>query len=133
MTKVEEPSKYGVVVYDSQSGKIDKFIEKPQVFVGNRINAGMYIFNPSILNRIEVSQMLYFHNSSYRVLYLKGYSSDQSHFSEINAKLAEENKFVSHFVQKCLETRENEQNVVLNEYSEALGNRSDFGTCHDNS
>ena len=51
---MEEPSKYGVVVYDSHSGKIDKFIEKPQVFVGNRINAGMYIFNPSILNRIEV-------------------------------------------------------------------------------
>ena len=55
---------------------------------------------------------------------LKGYSSGQSHFSEINAKLAEENKFVTHFVQKCLETRENEQNVVLNESSEALGNRS---------
>ena len=48
---------------------------------------------------------------------------DQSHFSEINAKLAEENEFVTHFVQKCLETRENEQNVGLNESSEALGNR----------
>ena len=65
---------------------------------------------------------------------LKGYSSGQSHFSEINAKLAEENEFVTHFVQKCLETRENERNVVLNEFSEALGNRSDFGAaCHDNS
>ena len=57
---------------------------------------------------------------------LKGYSSGQSHFSEINAKLAEENEFVTHFVQKCLETRENEQNVVLNESSEALGNRSEI-------
>ena len=54
-------------------------------------------------------------------------SSGQSHFSEINAKVAEENKFVPHFVQKCLETRENEQNyVVLNEFSEALGNRSEI-------
>ena len=53
---------------------------------------------------------------------LKGYSSGQSHFSEINAKLAEENE---HFVQKCLETCENEQNVVLNESSEALVNRSE--------
>ena len=43
---------------------------------------------------------------------LKEYSSGQSHFSEINAKLAEENEFVTHFVQKRLETRENEQNVV---------------------
>ena len=58
--------------------------------------------------------------------HFKGYSSGQSHFSEINAKLAEENEFVSHFVQKCLETRENEQNVVLNESSEALGNRSEI-------
>ena len=40
-------------------------------------------------------------------LVLKGYSSGQSHFSEINAKLAEENEFVTHFVQKCLEMREN--------------------------
>ena len=61
-----------------------------------------------------------------RPSYLKGYSSGQSHFSEINAKLAEENEFVTRFVQKCLETRENEQNVVLSESSEALGNRSEI-------
>ncbi len=53
VTKVEEPSRYGVVVYD-QSGKIERFVEKPATFVGNRINAGMYIFNPSVLDRIEV-------------------------------------------------------------------------------
>jgi len=52
VTKVEEPSKYGVVVAQ-EDGKIMKFVEKPQVFVGNRINAGLYIFNSSILNRIE--------------------------------------------------------------------------------
>ena len=66
-------------------------------------------------------------------LFLKGYSSGQSHFSEINAKLAEKNEFVTHFVQKCLETRGTEQNVALHEFSEALGNRSDFASCHDNS
>ena len=54
VTRVEEPSKYGVVVYDQNSGKISRFVEKPQVFVGNRINAGIYMFNPSILDRIEV-------------------------------------------------------------------------------
>jgi mannose-1-phosphate guanylyltransferase len=53
VTKVEEPSKYGVVV-SSEGGRIDRFVEKPQVYVGNKINAGIYIFNPSILNRIEV-------------------------------------------------------------------------------
>lgn len=53
VTKVEEPSKYGVVVA-SDDGKIAKFVEKPQVYVGNKINAGLYIFNPSILGRIEL-------------------------------------------------------------------------------
>ena len=48
-------------------------------------------------------------------------------FRKFNAKLAEKNEFVSHSVQKCLEMRENEQNVVLNESaSEALGNRSEI-------
>ncbi|EDO45402.1 predicted protein [Nematostella vectensis] len=54
VTKVEEPSKYGVVVYNSETGCIERFVEKPEVFVSNKINAGMYIFNPSILNRIEM-------------------------------------------------------------------------------
>ena len=52
VTKVEEPSKYGVVVYDRQTGLIDRFVEKPSVFVSNRINAGMYIFSEKMLNRI---------------------------------------------------------------------------------
>ena len=54
MTKVEEPSKYGVVLYDSSSGQIQDFVEKPQEFVSNKINAGMYIFSTGILDRIEV-------------------------------------------------------------------------------
>jgi mannose-1-phosphate guanylyltransferase len=65
VTKVEEPSKYGVVVTKAGSSVIDRFllfcfnsivrfVEKPQEYVGNRINAGLYIFQPKILNRIEV-------------------------------------------------------------------------------
>jgi len=52
VTKVEEPSKYGVVL-SNEHGKIQQFVEKPKVFVGNRINAGLYIFNPSVLDRIQ--------------------------------------------------------------------------------
>ena len=54
VTRVDEPSKYGVVVYGAETGKIDRFVEKPQEFVSNKINAGMYIFNVSILDRIEL-------------------------------------------------------------------------------
>jgi mannose-1-phosphate guanylyltransferase len=52
VTRVEEPSKYGVVVYD-QNGKVERFVEKPTEFVSNKINAGLYIFNNSILDRIQ--------------------------------------------------------------------------------
>ncbi|XP_003217595.1 mannose-1-phosphate guanyltransferase beta [Anolis carolinensis] len=54
VTKVEEPSKYGVVVCDADTGLIHRFVEKPQVFVSNKINAGMYILNPSVLERIQL-------------------------------------------------------------------------------
>jgi len=53
VTEVEEPSKYGVVVYDG-SGRVERFVEKPLEFVSNKINAGLYILNPSVLDRIEV-------------------------------------------------------------------------------
>ncbi|XP_033744992.1 mannose-1-phosphate guanyltransferase beta-like [Pecten maximus] len=54
VTKVDEPSKYGVVIYDAENGRIQRFVEKPQEYVSNKINAGMYIFNPSILDRIPL-------------------------------------------------------------------------------
>jgi len=55
VTKVEEPSKYGVVVHKpGHPSRIDRFVEKPVEFVGNRINAGIYILNPSVIGRIEL-------------------------------------------------------------------------------
>ena len=55
VTKVEEPSKYGVIVHKpNHPSRIDRFVEKPVEFVGNRINAGIYILNVSVLDRIEL-------------------------------------------------------------------------------
>ena len=55
VTKVEEPSKYGVVVHKpDHHSRIDRFVEKPVEFVGNRINAGIYVLDPSVLKRIEL-------------------------------------------------------------------------------
>lgn len=53
VTRVDEPSKYGVIVFEQGTGKIERFVEKPKEFVSNKINAGMYMFSPKILNRIE--------------------------------------------------------------------------------
>eukprot|EP00890_Picochlorum_soloecismus_P001752 jgi/Picsp_1/2578/NSC_00809-R1_gdp-mannose pyrophosphorylase len=52
VTKVQDPSKYGVVVTDDD-GRIDRFVEKPKEFVGDRINAGIYCCSPAVLDRIE--------------------------------------------------------------------------------
>ena len=52
VTRVSEPSKYGVVVSNA-AAQIEHFVEKPQTFVGNHINAGLYVFTPAILDRIE--------------------------------------------------------------------------------
>jgi mannose-1-phosphate guanylyltransferase len=54
VTKVDEPSKYGVVVNHEGTTCVQRFVEKPKEFVSNKINAGIYIFNPAILDRIEV-------------------------------------------------------------------------------
>lgn len=55
VTKVEEPSKYGVIVHKpGHASRIDRFVEKPVEFVGNRINAGLYILNTSVLDRIDL-------------------------------------------------------------------------------
>ncbi|PVU95198.1 hypothetical protein BB561_001973 [Smittium simulii] len=53
-TKVEEPSKYGVIVTEPNSSLIKCFVEKPVEFVGNRINAGIYVFNVKVLDRIQL-------------------------------------------------------------------------------
>eukprot|EP00808_Paulinella_micropora_P008956 g73721.t1 len=52
-TPVEDPSKYGVVLSEPD-GKITNFIEKPSKFVSDQINAGLYLFTPKILDRIEL-------------------------------------------------------------------------------
>ncbi|ORX76617.1 mannose-1-phosphate guanyltransferase [Basidiobolus meristosporus CBS 931.73] len=54
VTKVDEPSKYGVVVNHAGYSTIERFVEKPAEFVSNKINAGLYIFSPKVLERIEL-------------------------------------------------------------------------------
>jgi mannose-1-phosphate guanylyltransferase len=53
LTTVEDPSKYGVVLSDA-TGQIQSFVEKPQHYIGNKINAGIYLFNTDILKRISL-------------------------------------------------------------------------------
>ncbi|KAF5827635.1 GDP-D-mannose pyrophosphorylase [Dunaliella salina] len=50
---IEDPSKYGVVIID-EYGQVQRFVEKPKEFVGDKINGGIYVCSSSVLNRIEL-------------------------------------------------------------------------------
>ena len=52
VTKVADPSTYGVVVSDNH-GRIERFVEKPSTFISDKINAGLYILNKSVIDRID--------------------------------------------------------------------------------
>ena len=55
VTPVDEPAKYGKsVVVPHETGLIDRFVEHGRTFAGNLINAGVYIFSPSIFDRIAL-------------------------------------------------------------------------------
>jgi len=54
LTRVEDPSSYGVCALDN-NGWIERFVEKPprEQAPSNLINAGVWLFEPSVLDQIE--------------------------------------------------------------------------------
>ncbi|KMZ69466.1 hypothetical protein ZOSMA_213G00070 [Zostera marina] len=50
VTKVDEPSKYGIVVTEEGTDKVERFVKKPKIFVDNKI----YLLNPSVLDRYKL-------------------------------------------------------------------------------
>ncbi|KAJ6727571.1 GLUCOSE-1-PHOSPHATE ADENYLYLTRANSFERASE FAMILY PROTEIN-RELATED [Salix purpurea] len=40
-------------LWKNPRGKVERFVEKPKAFVGNNINAGIYLLNQSVVDRIE--------------------------------------------------------------------------------
>ena len=59
LTPVEDPSQYGVVEVDD-NGWVQRFVEKPQPgeTTSRVINAGTYVLEPSVLNRMPEGQRL---------------------------------------------------------------------------
>ena len=54
--KVPDPSAYGIVQFEQETGEVVKIIEKPTdrtLFPEAYTNAGLYIFNPSIFDAIQ--------------------------------------------------------------------------------
>ncbi|NLG61119.1 MAG: nucleotidyltransferase family protein, partial [Candidatus Cloacimonetes bacterium] len=54
LTSVENPLAFGIVIVDQETGRIERFLEKPtwgEVF-SDTINTGIYILEPAALRRI---------------------------------------------------------------------------------
>lgn len=51
LARVEDPTRFGVVL-SKEDGQVISFIEKPKEPISNKINAGIYLLNISVLNRI---------------------------------------------------------------------------------
>jgi len=55
VTRVDQPAKYGKsVVQAHTTGLIERFVEHGRTFAGDLINAGVYIFSPSLVERLRV-------------------------------------------------------------------------------
>lgn len=52
VTQTDTPERFGVVVYNDEL-VVSRFVEKPVEYVGNKINAGIYVFSPSIFKFIS--------------------------------------------------------------------------------
>ncbi|MBW4030910.1 MAG: NDP-sugar synthase [Acidobacteria bacterium] len=70
---VEDPSRFGVVVTDDE-GRVSTFIEKPprDEAPTNLINAGTYVFEPSVLSLIDAGRKVSVERETFPALAAKG-------------------------------------------------------------
>ncbi|HEY8421859.1 MAG TPA: NDP-sugar synthase [Thermoclostridium sp.] len=73
-TRVDNPSDYGVIEHDEE-GFITSFKEKPRRHEtnSNLINAGVYIFEPQLLNEIPCGKAVSVEHETFPLLLRKGY------------------------------------------------------------
>ena len=73
LTPVEDPSRYGVVPTDAE-GRVQAFIEKPPVGTAptNLINAGTYVLEPSVLERIPAGAPVSIERATFPLLVGEG-------------------------------------------------------------
>jgi mannose-1-phosphate guanylyltransferase len=70
---VDDPSSYGVVVTD-QEGRVEEFLEKPAPGTAptNHVNAGMYILEHEVLDRIDAGRAVSFEREVFPALVGEG-------------------------------------------------------------
>lgn len=73
LTPVDDPSAFGVVEIDA-SGRVQRFVEKPAPGEtdSNTINAGTYVFEESVLDRIEMGRRVSVERETFPALVADG-------------------------------------------------------------
>lgn len=73
-TQVDNPSDYGVIEHDEE-GRITAFKEKPRPHEtsSNLINAGIYVFEPQLLDEIPAGRPVSIERETYPLLLKKGF------------------------------------------------------------
>jgi mannose-1-phosphate guanylyltransferase len=57
LVKVEDARPYGCVPFD-ESGRVTDFLEKMENPITNTINAGCYVFNPDVIQELEIGKVV---------------------------------------------------------------------------
>jgi len=57
LVSVDDARPYGCVPYD-ESGRVTEFLEKMDHPISNSINAGCYVFNPSVIKEIDLGKVV---------------------------------------------------------------------------
>lgn len=83
MTEVDDPSQYGVIEFDKYN-YISAFKEKPKKGETNSkwINAGIYVFEPEVLNEIPKNKVVSIEKETYPLLLSKGYKMSAYKYSD---------------------------------------------------
>ncbi|KAH9410596.1 nucleotidyltransferase [Ordospora pajunii] len=55
-TNVDDPSRYGAIILEQSTASVKSFLEKPKDSLTSRVNAGIYILESSVLDRIELKE-----------------------------------------------------------------------------
>ncbi|MBP2031422.1 mannose-1-phosphate guanylyltransferase [Clostridium algifaecis] len=83
MTEVADPSQYGVIEFD-KNNYITAFKEKPKKGESNSrwINAGIYVFEPGVLDEIPKNEVVSIEKQTYPLLLNKGYKMSAYKYSD---------------------------------------------------
>lgn len=116
MTEVKDPSQYGVIEFDNQN-YIKAFKEKPQKGETNSkwINAGIYIFEPKVLNEIPKDKIVSIEKDTYPLLLNKGYKMTAYKYFDYWLDIGTLEKYIKAH-----------KDIFLSYYKKLLKNKSNF-------